>query len=211
MIKRSKKSRTLFYCNVKSIFGIIRNFFKIHIDKYGGEIMRNISAFRKLNNFFGDVLLHLTGFATVIMIFLLAGNTFSRYLFNSPVSFAEEYTAYLVIIITFLPLAYTQRENGHIEVDVIVCRLPKKLRLILELFTSALTLLVSSLMIWHGAILAMKSFKNNVFSQTIMMTPLWIVQMIIVLGLVGFIFQELFVFCDKIIELREDALQSQHN
>ena len=173
--------------------------------------MKNISAFRKLNNLLGNVLLHLTGFATVIMIFLLAGNTFSRYLFNSPVSFAEEYTAYLVIMITFLPLAYTQRENGHIEVDVIVCRLPKKLRLIVEVFTSFLTLLVSSLMIWHGSILAIKSFKNNVFSQTIMMTPLWIVQMIIVLGLVGFIIQEFFVIYDKFLEFRGGALQSQHN
>lgn len=167
--------------------------------------MKDLSPFRKITSFSGDVLIFITGIATVVMAFLLAGNTIARYLFDSPVAFAEEYTAYLVIMITFLPLAYTQRKNGHIEVDIIINKLPDKTRLILGILTDNLTLVVSILMIWYGIILTIKSFQHNVLSQTIMMTPLWIPQMVIVVGLIAFVLEEVFSLKSKVGELRNNS------
>ena len=57
-----------------------------------------------------------TGIVLVLMLFMIAGNTLLRYGFNAAWNFAEEYTADGLIFMTFIPLGWTLKERGHIEI-----------------------------------------------------------------------------------------------
>jgi TRAP-type C4-dicarboxylate transport system permease small subunit len=64
-----------------------------------------------------------------VLIFLMAVaigiDVFLRYVFNSPTIWINESARYTLLIITFLGLAFTRKEDAHIRVDFIIKRLPK--------------------------------------------------------------------------------------
>ena len=59
------------------------------------------------------------------MVMLLV-EVLTRYILRSPLSIAEEMGGYLLVSITFMGLAYTWKEKGHVRVTLIFSRLPEK-------------------------------------------------------------------------------------
>ena len=73
----------------------------------------------------------LSGRLQAIIIFLLMVmlllEVLTRYILKSPLSIAEEMGGYLLVSITFMGLAYTWKEKGHVRVTLIFSRLPEKI------------------------------------------------------------------------------------
>ena len=75
--------------------------------------------------------------AAYVSAFLIAMGVIARYVFNYGVIFAVEVTIYLTAFICFIGAGYTQWQKGHINIDLVTSRLPKKVRhylLIITLF-----------------------------------------------------------------------------
>jgi len=68
----------------------------------------------------------LAGIGVLFMSLAIGADVFMRYVFNAPTIWVNEASCYIMLVITFLGLAYTHREKGHITVDVIMKRLPKQ-------------------------------------------------------------------------------------
>ena len=72
----------------------------------------------------------LSGRLQAIIIFLLMVmlllEVLTRYILNSPLSIADEMGGYLLVAITFMGLAYTWKEKGHVRVSLLISRLPDK-------------------------------------------------------------------------------------
>ncbi len=75
-------------------------------------------------------------FLDTAMIVLLVGivslvllQIFQRYFSLFPTPWTEEMSRYLFVYLTFIGSAYLIKEKGHITVDVIVERLPRKVQL----------------------------------------------------------------------------------
>lgn len=162
-------------------------------------------SIRKLIGVPGGTGMFVAAVSVLGMAFILAGNTISRYVFDSPWYFAEEYTGYLVVMLTFLPLAYTLRTKGHIAIDIVTNRLPEKTRARLEVVTTGLSLMVLIIMIWYALKLTIGSFQDNVLAPTVAMTPLWIPQMFVVVGLIIFVGELMFYMVAKIGELKSSC------
>ena len=64
---------------------------------------------------------------------LTATDVFLRYLFNSPLLGGLELTEYMLVIVVFFSLPYTQFKQGHVKVDFIMNLLPQNLRSFFEL------------------------------------------------------------------------------
>ena len=62
----------------------------------------------------------------LLMVMLLV-EVLTRYILSSPLSIAEEMGGYLLVSITFMGLAYTWKEKGHVRVTLIFSRLPDKI------------------------------------------------------------------------------------
>ncbi|GAI29466.1 unnamed protein product, partial [marine sediment metagenome] len=82
-------------------------------------------------------LLIMTGMVTVSVVL--------RKAFNYPLNFTQEYSQYLTVLIIYFSAAFTTRAGDHISVKLVVTRLPKKVRNILDVVTLFLALLVMGL------------------------------------------------------------------
>ena len=164
--------------------------------------MKMWSYIKKSVVFLGDGSALVAGIGVCSMGLILTGNTIARYVFNSPWPFGEEYTAYILVMLTFFPLAYTMRKKGHICIELIVDRLSVKTRRWVVIVTTIISLIVVSIMIVYGLELAIKSYQHNVRATTVMMTPLWIPQMFVVVGLIIFDLQILLYLISRSRKLK---------
>lgn len=62
----------------------------------------------------------------VIMMVLVFYEAFMRYVFNRAPMIADEVSAYMLVAICFVGLAYTWKERGHIRINALTTRLPAK-------------------------------------------------------------------------------------
>ncbi len=87
---------------------------------------------------------HVFGWLVPIMILLILFEVFMRYVVGQPPIIAEEFGAYMLVALSYLGLAYTWREKGHVRITALVDRLPTRvsgwLRLITLVFAFVLTL-----------------------------------------------------------------------
>ena len=156
----------------------------------------------KLVTILDDVGIAVTAVGMFGMAFMIAANTTLRYVFNNPWCFAEEYSGYLVVMVSFLALGYTLRKGGHITIDIVVNRLSERARTYLAITTTVITLAVTGVLLKYGLALTIDSLQHQTRSQTVMLTPLWIPQMFVVVGLFIFGLALMAYLATKVRELR---------
>lgn len=119
----------------------------------------------------------------VIMAFMVGTNVLLRFFFNKPLIFAEEYSAYLLIALVYLGLAYTARVEGHIRTDVVYRQFTKTVRDGLDVVTSILLLVVGGVYFWYCLDLFFENIETHAVGIGLLRTPLWIPQTALVIGL----------------------------
>lgn len=60
------------------------------------------------------------------MMLLVAVEVFMRYVLHNPAMIADEFSAYMLVALSYLGLAYTWRQGGHVRITLLVSRLPAK-------------------------------------------------------------------------------------
>jgi TRAP-type C4-dicarboxylate transport system permease small subunit len=65
------------------------------------------------------------------MALLMTAGALMRYLFNSPIAFADEVSGLMLLGITFLGLAYVEKDNAHIRIEMIFRRMPPGVQAVL--------------------------------------------------------------------------------
>lgn len=64
------------------------------------------------------------GWLVPLMMMLVVVDVFMRYVMNRPLMVSDEFSAYMLVALSFLGLAYTWREKGHVRVEILVNRFP---------------------------------------------------------------------------------------
>jgi TRAP-type C4-dicarboxylate transport system permease small subunit len=88
-----------------------------------------------LTMFLGNFLGKLSGWMVAIMMVLVAFEVFMRYVLNKPPLIADEFAAYLLVAVSYLGIAYTFMEGGHVRITFLVSKVPPKVAKWLRLFT----------------------------------------------------------------------------
>jgi C4-dicarboxylate transporter DctM subunit len=108
---------------------------------------------------------------------------FMRYFFSAPTVWVMEVTIYMIIVGTFLSLAYAMREKAHVNVDFVENALKgKKGSLALKLLGLALGLLYSGALAYQWWFLAFDAFQNWELAGMILKMPKFIPEMFIPIG-----------------------------
>lgn len=154
--------------------------------------------FRRLSAKVQDGAAIATGIVLLAMLFMIAGNTLLRYGFDTSWNFAEEYTAYGLIFMTFVPLAWTLKEKGHISIDIVIDRMPKSVSRWGKVTTGVVSLAVVYVMFHYALRLSLVSFQKGLLANTYMLTPLWIPQTFITVGLLLFLLEIIFYIRDAV-------------
>ncbi len=95
-----------------------------------------------------------------------------------------DFTGFLLAAASFLSLAYTLREGGHIRVTLVVGNLSKGVQRVVEIWCTGVAAGIALYFTWYTALLTHESYVYHDLSSGMIAVPIWIPQMAMLAGLV---------------------------
>ncbi|GGN28300.1 membrane protein [Marinomonas arctica] len=126
----------------------------------------------------------LSGLCIVIITLLLLAQIVGR-LFGFIVPSAEDFAGYALAASTFLGLAYTFREGGHIRVTLLIQRFSSTPRKIQEGIILALSFALLCYLSYACGYMVYESYIYNEVSYGYIPIPLWIPQIPVAVGVIA--------------------------
>jgi TRAP-type C4-dicarboxylate transport system permease small subunit len=123
------------------------------------------------------------------MVILVISGIIARFVFNSNIIFAIEYTEYLIPVLVLWGATYTLQQNGHINVDLVVTHFPAMVRRWLELIGLFLGLIYIIVLMKYLLKLALYNISIKAIADYPTMTQIGYVQLLLPIGLVFFALQ----------------------
>lgn len=124
---------------------------------------------------------------TVIFLLILftVVNVLGRWLFNLPISGYIDWVEQAMAFFAFLGLAYTQREGGHIRMDIVVSRLRGRLLWLTEFITTLLMLLITLVLIYGSYLHFLRAYEIGDSTIDINL-PTWPAKLVVPVALTVF-------------------------
>ncbi|MCA8863656.1 MULTISPECIES: TRAP transporter small permease [unclassified Halomonas] len=123
------------------------------------------------------------GTILVFLTLLVTLEVVSRAVFNVSFHMVEEVTGYLVVALTLLGAGLSLRDGTLFRVAFLFDKLPHPARASLMALFSLLGVGVCGVLIWQTCRLVASSYTRGNVAPTVLMTPLWIPQMLLPFGL----------------------------
>ena len=105
--------------------------------------------------------------ALFAMMCLTAADVVGRYFFNKPIVGAFELIEFLVLILIFSFVGYTQHSKSHVTVEIFMAAFPGKVRFWCLMFNHVVCFCLMSLIAWMGAVTAFEMIKTGESSQNL--------------------------------------------
>ena len=104
---------------------------------------------RKLG-WFSAVLAYVGAFSLFVIMCLTTADVVGRYIFNRPITGVFELTEYLVLILIFSFIGYTQSQKSHVAVDLLMGKVPEKIKVLIDIGNHVACLILMILITWMG-------------------------------------------------------------
>ena len=102
---------------------------------------------------------------------------------------ADEYSAYGLAAIIFLGAGYCLKEKGHIRITLVLGMLPAKLTRVISFLATGLSTIFMGYLWYYLFLMVRSSIRYSSTSGTLTNTPLWIPQMLMLIGAASFVLQ----------------------
>lgn len=100
---------------------------------------------------------------TAWVIFAMTGIVFyatiMRYGFDKPPIWTNETSTFLLLFVTFIPLGFVMQQDRHMIIDLVVDRMSKETRRILNICNAGMAAVLFALFAWQGGKLAKMAFS----------------------------------------------------
>lgn len=124
--------------------------------------------------------------ALLLIVSFVCFEVVSRALFNEPTVWVNEYSTYLLIGISFVGLAYAQKEKAHIQVELMLSYLPENARKLLDVVGHWIGLLFVCFAAWQMIAFNYQEYINDTRNWGLLATPQWVPELSVSIGLVFF-------------------------
>jgi len=112
----------------------------------------------------------------------------AKYMFGNAIGLTipsyADFTGFFLASASFLALAYTLREGGHIRVTLFIQHLSPRNRYFMELWSVGLAAATTIYFAWYSTRLIYESFIYNDLSSGMVAVPIWIPQSGMLIGVV---------------------------
>ncbi|WAJ37810.1 TRAP transporter small permease [Pseudomonas sp. GOM7] len=125
----------------------------------------------------------ITGLALVLLVLLVCAEIVARFFFNHSLKVVEELAGYLVVGLTLFGASLSLRSNSLFQVGFVLHALSAGLQRLFNLCFQLVSLGVCGVLIWQTFKLVMSSYARGNVAPTTLMTPLWLPQLLVPLGL----------------------------
>jgi TRAP-type C4-dicarboxylate transport system permease small subunit len=117
---------------------------------------------------------YISGWVLLGMTLVIIIEVISRYAMHRPLILADEMSAYGLVFISLVGLAYTMSVRGHIRINFVVNMMRPRFRSWLRVGTLSLFLAYSLTATIVSYQLVIQAFTRGMMSNTIIQTPWWI-------------------------------------
>ena len=137
----------------------------------------------------------------------VAWEVFMRYFFDSPHSWYEEISIFLLVFVSFLGSGKATYENQHIAIDAVYAKLKGRWHRIANMVIFIATSIICIALIWTMFIYASYINKMGITYQSGLASPYSVLAYILSLGmLLNLIFTVRYAFSDIEIEVSADEI-----
>lgn len=125
------------------------------------------------------------GIAMLLIVYVLGHILLEIVLrmFGTSTYVLDEFVGYAVATLTFLGLGYSLERGSLIRVGLIIERVPTRFRWVFDLFATLVSLAIFAWIYSYWQTNVLRSFKRGTTSESLMETPLWIPQGLVLVGL----------------------------
>ena len=102
---------------------------------------------------------------------------------------ADEYAAYGLAAIVFMGAGYCLKERGHIRITLVLHFLPARAAAWIACLATAATTCAMGYLWWYLFKMVSATYRYQSTSGTLTNTPLWIPQLLMLIGAAGFLLQ----------------------
>ncbi len=117
-----------------------------------------------------QILVAIAAAMLALMMFLTALDVGLRYAFNRPLAGAFELVEYMMAIMVPFSIVYCAHERGHVAVDFIMDRFPKKVRTAADIITTFITLVFIVVIAWQN-VLYFFEVKGSGLTSSVLLIP----------------------------------------
>lgn len=119
------------------------------------EILTKVNAvLRRVSYYLENIVLYLCVLVFAAKSVLTIAAVFFRYVLGSAISFAEETTRYMMVFVSMFGVVLALRDGEHIGLELVVERLPRNTRQIVDVLVNVLLLVFAVLLAYYGFIFA---------------------------------------------------------
>lgn len=123
--------------------------------------------------------------AGCILIFIMLSvcmDVILRTFFKMPQIWVTEVIEVMLLYITFMGTAWLLREEGHVQVDIIVSRLSPRTVSFLGIFSSLIGIFISIVLTTFGTSVTLDYYHRGVYTPSAMEIPVYLILIIIPIG-----------------------------
>jgi TRAP-type C4-dicarboxylate transport system permease small subunit len=121
------------------------------------------------------------GILLLVAVAINFSNVFGRYVFDTPIFWAEEAMGFIQIAVVVIGAALVSRDNAHLKMDAVEHFMPAALKRWVDVATAVLTVAVALIIVWMASDVVMQMMQNDQRSMAMDM-PLAIPYSIFPLG-----------------------------
>lgn len=125
----------------------------------------------------------IAGYLVLGLSLLITLEVVLRTFFNFSLQGSDEYGGYALAILASFGFSYALLERAHTRVEIVVERVSTGMQAALNLFSCWCVALLAVFIAWRGNAALMESLEFGSLSGTPLMTPLWMPQLVWVVGL----------------------------
>ena len=124
----------------------------------------------------------LSGVLLLAIMILITLAVIARYFFHSPLGWTVETSQYMLIIITYLIIAWTLRKEGHVKMDLILVGFGQTGQALINTITSTICTVACFVVTIFAVKVTWELYETDYFTPTIMMIPKFIFIAVIAFG-----------------------------
>jgi len=121
--------------------------------------------------------------ALIAMIVIINSELVTRNVFGFSFYMSDEYGGYLLVALTFLSLPQCILHASFHRVTFVLHRLPRRIREAVLVAFNVVALGFALVILWQATVLTINSKSLNATAPTLLMTPLWIPQLLMPIGM----------------------------
>jgi TRAP-type C4-dicarboxylate transport system permease small subunit len=139
--------------------------------KEAARLRKSVQTLSRIICYGGMILL-------IPMMLLTTGDVIGRAFWNRPIPGTLELSSYMLAVFILSGLAFTNQVKGHVRVEMLVVRLPDRLRALMEIITTTLSLFIIVVVAWQGFVLG----AGEKAVSDMLRIPQWPFKLLVCLG-----------------------------